>query len=163
MKSASAILCSASWMALTLTISGCVTVDGVPDAVVKCAVPAARPASKGPALVGEQYGMSMSAIPVDAVLFTDQAIANTVAVQALYAARAPTETVQVTARFVNCADHPVAVRARTSFMRANQAPSEPVSAWQTVIVRPRATGIYTENSVGRAEVASYLIEIAAER
>ena len=154
---------AAAMTAVTLVLHGCVTVENVPDAVVKCAVPAARPASKGPALVGEQYGMSMSAIPVDAVLFTDQAIANTVAVQALYAARTPTETVQVTARFVNCADHPVAVRARTSFMRASLAPSEPSSAWQTVIVRPRATSIYTENSMGRSEVSSYLIEIASEK
>ena len=163
MRSASTMLWAASWMAVTLSMGGCVTVASVPDAVVTCTVPAARPAARGAALVGEQYGLSMSAIPIDAVLFTDNAIANTVAVQALYAARTPTESVQVTARFVNCADHPVAVRARTSFLRANQAPSEPMSAWQTVIVRPRATGIYTENSIGRAEVASYLIEIAQER
>lgn len=154
---------SAIAIVASAAIAGCATVEtGVPDAVVKCSVPASRPAPKGAALVGQEYGLVMSAIPIDAVQFTDQRIANTVAVQALYAARMPTETVQVTARFVNCSDGVVAVRARTSFLRASQAPSEPVSAWQTVILRPRATGTYTENSMGRGEVANYLIEIASE-
>ena len=154
---------AAFFVVAAMGITGCASVEtNVPNAVVNCGIPAGRAAPKGPALVGQEYGMVMSAIPVDAVQFTDQRIANTVAVQALFAARSPTETVQVTARFVNCFDHPVAVRVRTSFMRNNLAPSEPTSAWQTVILRLRATGTYSENSTGRTEVAHYLLEIASE-
>lgn len=142
-------------------LAGCAT--DVPDAVVECSVPKARPAPKGPALVGHEYGMKMSPIPLDAVQFTEQRIANAVAVQALYAARSPAQTVQVTARFVNCTDEPLAVRARTSFLKSTQAPSEPMSAWQTVYLSPKATGIYTESSIGRSEVTNYLVELASER
>src|SRR5690349_3393090 len=99
-------------LALAALAAGCVN---VPDAVVECSVPKARPAPKGPALVGHEYGMKMSPIPLDAVQFTEQRIANSVAVQALYASRTPAETVQVTARFVNCTEEPIAIRARTSF------------------------------------------------
>ena len=153
-----------AWAATAATalglLGGCAT--DVPDAVVQCAVPKSRPAPKGPAMVGHEYGMKMSPIPLDAVQFTEQRIANTVAVQALYAARTPTQTVQVTARFVNCTGQPIAVRARTSFLQASQAPSEPASAWQTVVLSPKATGIYTESSIGRGEVAHYLVELAGE-
>lgn len=142
-------------------LGGCAT--DVPDAVVQCAVPKSRPGPKGPALVGHEYGMKMSPIPLDAVQFTEQAIANAVAVQALYASRTPAQTVQVTARFVNCTEKPIAVRARTSFLKSSQAPSEPQSAWQTVHLYPKATGIYTENSIGRSEVTNYLVELASEQ
>jgi hypothetical protein len=146
---------------MVLVTAGCAV--NVPDAVVECSVPRSRPAPKGPALVGHEYGMKMSPIPLDAVQFTEQRIANTVAVQALYASRTPTETVQVTARFVNCTEQPIAVRARTSFLRASQAPSEPISAWQTVYLSPKATGIYTESSIGRGEVMNYLVELASDQ
>ena len=149
-------LAVASW-AFAALAAGCVN---VPDAVVECSVPRARPAPKGPALVGHEYGMKMSPIPLDAVQFTEQRIANSVAVQALYASRTPAETVQVTARFVNCTEEPIAIRARTSFLKASQAPTEPISAWQTVYLSPKATGIYTESSLGRGEVTNYLVELA---
>jgi hypothetical protein len=48
---------------------------------------------------------------------------------------------------------------RTSFMRRDQAPSEPPSAWKTVFLDPRATAIYSELSTNPNAV-SYLIEIA---
>lgn len=146
---------------MVLVTAGCAT--DVPDAMVECSVPRSRPAPKGPAMVGHEYGMKMSPIPLDAVQFTEQRIANTVAVQALYASRTPTETVQVTARFVNCTEQPIAVRARTSFLRASQAPSEPISAWQTVYLSPKATGIYTESSIGRGDVTNYLVELASDQ
>ena len=143
---------------MVLLGAGCAT--DVPDAVVECSVPRSRPAPKGPALVGHEYGMKVSPIPLDAVQFTEQRIANTVAVQALYASRTPTETVQVTARFVNCTEKPITIRARTSFLKASQAPNEPISAWQNVHLNPKATGLYTESSLGRSEVTNYLVELA---
>lgn len=141
--------------------AGCAT--DVPDAVVECSVPKGRLTAKGPALVGHEYGMKMTPIPLDAVQFTEQRIANSVAVQALYASRTPTETVEVIARFVNCTEQPIALRARTSFLRSSQAPSEPISAWQTVHLHPKATAIYTEKSIGRTEVTNYLIELAGDQ
>ena len=145
--------------ALACFTFGCAT---VPDQVVTCKYPEGPRTIKGPALVGQEYGIQMSAIPLDAVQFTDNRVAFAVAVQGLHAARTPADTVQVTARLVNCTDTPLAVKARTSFMKTTQAPTEPPSAWRTVFLRPRSTGTYTESSVGRSEVANYLIEIGPD-
>ena len=144
---------------LAVLAGGCAD---VPDAVVQCSVPKSRPATKGPALVGHEYGLKMSPVPLDAVMFTEQRVANAVAIQALYAARTATQTVQVTARFINCTEQPIALRARTSFLRETQAPSEPASAWQTVHLVPKGMATYSESSIGRGEVANYVVELAAE-
>lgn len=140
-------------------LAGCAD---VPDAVVQCSVPKSRPAPKGPALVGHEYGMKITPVPLDAVMFTEQRVANAVAIQALYASRTATQTVQVTARFVNCTEQPIALRARTSFLRESQAPTEPTSAWQTVYLSPKGMATYTESSMARGEVANYVVELAGE-
>jgi len=128
---------------------------------VQCMPPAAaRPADAGPALVQQEYGSTHTPIPVNAVLFTHEGLAAHVAVQALYAGRTEAGTVHVTARLVNCADQPIVLRARTSFLQQSTAPAEPVSAWQNVFLPPRATALYQERSLARETVASYLIEIA---
>ena len=58
---------SAFAVTAAIGISGCATVaTGVPDAVVKCGVPAGRSAPKGAALVGQEYGLVMSARKVQA-------------------------------------------------------------------------------------------------
>lgn len=153
-------------VAVSLAMSGCKSPPppiGY-EPIVKCAVPTPTvPVPKGPALVGQEYGMKLSPIPLDAVHFTDRGLVDTVAVQAIFAARNPTQTVQVTARVVNCTDGMLIVKARTSFMKANQAPSEPTSAWKTVYLQPRSTGVYSENSLGSSEVTNYLIEISPDR
>lgn len=104
--------------------------------------------------------MAMTPIPLDAVQFTNKALAETVAIQAVVARRTPTDSVQVTSRFANCTDKAINMQVRTSFMDASQVPTEPVSAWRTVIVPPRATAVYQENSIGRGAVTHYLIEVA---
>ena len=58
---------SAFAVTAAIGISACATMEtGVPDAVVKCGVPAGRSAPKGAALVGQEYGLVMSAIPYSA-------------------------------------------------------------------------------------------------
>jgi hypothetical protein len=68
--------------------------------------------------------------------------------------------VEVSARFLHCGDGNASIRVRTSFLRTDTSPSEPVSAWKTVYLTPHATALYHETSVSRG-VANYLIEIAS--
>ena len=112
----------------------------------------------GPALVGLKYGTQATPIPLDSVQFSGWGAERSVAVQALYASRTPTNTVQVVARFVSCADTPSTIQVRASFLDADQAPSEPTSAWQTVYLEPHLTATYTVNSVSTG-ASDYLIEI----
>lgn len=137
-------------------LAGC---QSQPAMIVECHTPVDQ-MRKGPALVGMDYGMQMSPIPLNAVQFTDQ-IWRSVAVQSLKAARTGTDTVRVTARLVNCSDQALAIKARTSFLSQNEAPTEPVSAWRTVHLPPRATALYSENSIA-VTVASFLIEVAKD-
>ena len=139
-------------------LAGCAQIPGAPPVVVQCATPTAADRS-GPALVGQPYGMQMTALPLNSVQFGSNALATTLAVQNLYASRTPTDTVLVSARFVSCIDRPTSVRVRTSFVRADSAPSEAPTAWKTVFVEPRATALYTELSSTR-DASAYLIEVA---
>ena len=149
------------WIAIGVVavLAGCQTpAMEAPPMVVQCGVPASS-SREGPALVGQMYGMSMTPLPLNSVQFGSIDASRTLAVQNLYAERAPTDVVVISVRFVSCVDTPTAVRVRTSFMRANTSPAEEPSAWKTVFLEPRATAVYRENSTSR-DAASYLIEIA---
>ncbi len=145
---------SLSVVAAVLALAGCQSAGPL---IVECKSPVDA-ARKGPALIGMDYGMQMTPIPLNAVQFTDETW-KLVAVQSLKATRTATDTVQVVTRLVNCSDQPVAIRARTSFLAQNEAPTEPISAWRVVYLPPRATAVYSENSVSQS-VASFLIEVA---
>jgi hypothetical protein len=153
-----------SWRAacvlLLVGVAGCSSaLKGMPPIVAACSTPTAgdRP---GPALVGQTYGMQMTALPLNSVQFDSTDTARKVAVQALFASRTPVETVQVSARLLHCGDGIGSVRVRTSFLRRDTSPSEPASAWKTVYLTPRATAVYQETSVSK-DVTNYLIEIGA--
>ena len=141
---------------LALGAAGCATDS--PPLVVEC-VQNTNPSRPGPALVGQSYGMQMTAMPLNSVQYGSHRASQLMAVQSLFSERSPTDTVQVTARFVSCADRPQVVRVRTSFLRSSQAPAEAPSAWKQVFLEPRATAVYTELSISR-DVANYLIEVA---
>jgi hypothetical protein len=129
--------------------------------VVRCKAPphsVDRSNSGGPALVGLQYGEQATPIPLDSVQFSDWSTEKVVSIQTLFAGRTDGGTVQVTARFVSCSDSDVPIRIRASFLDANQAPTEPSSAWQLVYLHPRMTATYTEKSTSR-NAANYLLEI----
>lgn len=145
-------------VSMLLLVAGCANQQ--PKLLVECKSPI-DVARKGSALVGQEYGIQMSPIPLDALQFTDADVAHSVAVQAVRATRTPADTVQVTARLVNCTDKPMVVRARTSFMDATQLPTEPVSAWRIIPMPARATSVYQENSAS-VNVAHYLVELAKE-
>lgn len=148
----------AAWLAAMLVLAGCQTVVPTEKRVVECRVPDPIALRKGPALVGQPYGLEMTAIPLDAVQFTNASLWEHVAVQHLSAARTPTDTVQVHARLINCTDGPIVIGVRTSFMDESQAPSEATSAWQTVHLRPRSTAQYSESSIS-TRVRHYLVEV----
>jgi len=131
--------------------------------VVKCKTRKARkaPGYAGAALVAN-VPKSMTPIDLNAVQFTDKQLTKDMVIEGLFARRTQTDTVEVSARFVNCTKRPLTLRARSSFMDDVQYPVEPVSAWQRVIIQPYATGVYRETSMKRSEVKYYLIEIAGE-
>lgn len=151
-----------------LIVTGCAQTQIVSSPVVECSAPSWAQVQGSPspdqigklALVGKDYGMAMTPIPLNTVQMTNKTLAETVAIQSVVARRTPTDSVQVTSRFVNCTDRKITMQVRTSFMDASQVPTEPVSAWRTVFVQPRATAVYQENSIGRGTVAHYLIEVA---
>jgi hypothetical protein len=157
---------------LTALVAGLVLVTAVGEGqsllarenqVVKCKTGKARkaPAYAGAALVAN-VPRSMTSIDLNAVQFTDKALTRQMVVEGLFARRTDTDTVEVSARFVNCTGQPLTIRARSNFMDEVQYPVEPSSAWQRVIIQPYATGVYRERSMKRDEVKYYLIEIASE-
>ncbi len=146
-----------STLVLAAAMAGCASTDPTP-LVVECKV-APVAGRSGPALVGQAYGMAMTPLPLNSVQFGSVALSRTVAVQNLYAQRTPADVVQISVRLVSCIDTPAAIRMRTTFLRADTAPSESPSAWKVVYLQPRATAQYAELSVSR-DAASYLVEIA---
>ena len=145
-------------LSLAFGLAACQTVPPVEGRVVECRVPEPVTQRKGPALVGQSYGLEMTSIPIDAVQMTNARLWEDIALQHLSAARTVTDTVQVTARVVNCTDRPIVIGMRTSFMDEVQAPTEQVSGWQTVHVRPRAIAVYQESSTS-TKVRHYLVEV----
>lgn len=146
-------------IALLLLLPACVQppLAEAPPVVARCTTPIAGNRT-GPALVGQSYGMAMTALPLNSVQFGSNVVAQSMAIQSLHAARTATNTVQVFARFVSCLDSASMVMVRTSFLRADTAPAEAPSAWKAVHMLPRGTAIYDESSVS-LDAAHYLIEV----
>ena len=151
-------------MLVVLAGSLLATTAAAENNVVKCKTWQARRAAPvaGPALVAN-VPKSMTPIDLNAVQFTDKPLTRQMLVEGLFARRTETDTVEVTARFINCTDKPLQVQARSSFMDLTQAPTEPVSAWTQVFIPPKGTGTYRERSMSRDEVQYYLIELAPGR
>lgn len=128
--------------------------------VLKCKVGKARSQGRfdGPALVAN-VPRSMTPIDLNAVQMTDKAVTKSVIVEAMMARRTETDTLQVMTRLVNCTKYPLQVEARSSFLDANQMPTEGTSVWKRVFLPPLATGVYSESSVSRLNVQNYLVEL----
>ncbi|WP_310497755.1 hypothetical protein [Sandarakinorhabdus sp.] len=128
--------------------------------VVTCDTWRARAAGSpgGPALVAN-VPRSMTPIDLNAVQFTDRKLGRTVIVEAVQAARNPSDGLKIFARFVNCKSKPVTIQVRTNFLDANQIPTENPSGWRTIFLSPRATAGYEENSIGGARVAAFYVEL----
>jgi hypothetical protein len=145
-------------MATTITLAVPAAAE---NKVVACKTgrAARAPSVAGPALVAN-IPRAMTPIALNAVQFTDRALTRTVLVEGLFARRTETDTVEVTARLVNCTGAPVQALARSSFMDEAQAPTEPTSGWRRIFLPPYGTGVYREKSVGREAVHYYLIELS---
>jgi hypothetical protein len=126
--------------------------------VVECGSSIKPNRSAGAALVGQEYGLQSTPIPLNSVQFADWGTAKKLAIQHLFASRTSANTVQLTARFISCSDEAVSLRVRASFLDSNQMPTEPTSAWQTVFLQPRLTAVYAEKSTAK-NVSSYLVEV----
>jgi hypothetical protein len=155
---------SRAWLVAVLLLGGATfATDAVAaeNRVVKCKARKARKSAPyaGPALVANVPN-AMTPIDLNAVQFTDKTLTREVIVEGLFARRTETDTVEVTARLVNCTDEPLQVQARSSFMDEAQAPTEPTSMWTKVFIPPRGTGVYRERSMARDQVQYYLIELA---
>lgn len=111
----------------------------------------------GPALVAN-VSTAMTPIDLNAVQMTDRKLAGKVLVEAIFARRTETNSVEVITRFVNCSKKVVELDARSSFMDADQVPTEDSTFWKKVILSPKATGVYRALSIGRDEVKYYLVE-----
>ncbi len=144
---------------LTLAACGLATPALAENQVLKCHIGVARRApSTGDALVANVPG-AMRPIPLDAVQFIDKTLAKTVLVQDIFQRRTETGGVEVIARLVNCGKAPVQLRARTSFMDAQQVPLEATSAWKTLFLPPLSLKVYAERSIRRDDIDSFLIEV----
>ncbi|QFY41976.1 hypothetical protein F6R98_04475 [Candidatus Methylospira mobilis] len=144
---------------LTLVLAAALLAAGCAEPrtmVVECKFPT-QYMPDGPALVAQEYG-EMSPIPLDAVQFNNPLLKERLVVQTLKASRTPTNTVQVSARIVNCTDAPLVLGLRSHFMGEDAVENEPESVWRKLIIQPRALGNYKESSL-TADVNNYLIEI----
>ena len=152
-----------NWKILTAIICGVGIMSAATareNRVLKCNISAARAdrGIVGPALVAN-VPRSMTPISLNAVQMTDKKLRRKMVVEALFARRTEMNTIEVTARFVNCSNSPLVLQARSSFMDKDQFPTEPTSMWKTVHVPSRSTGVYGEKSIGTDNVDSYLIEL----
>jgi len=111
----------------------------------------------GPALLAN-VSTAMTPIDLNAVQMTDKKLAGKVLVEAVFARRTETNSVEVITRFVNCSNKTVELDARSSFMDDAQVPTEDPTYWKKVILSPKATGVYRALSIGRDEVKYYLVE-----
>jgi hypothetical protein len=145
-------------LALAATVA-----DAAPNSVPRCKTWTARtPEPSGPALVALAPKM-MAPVPLNAFQVIDKEITRKLVVQSITARRTEMDTVQVSARILNCTDEPLRILARTQFMDGAQSSTEPVSAWRLVIIEPQGFGTYAENSIAQSDVAHFLIEARSAR
>lgn len=146
---------------LTLTCAlGISQADARENRVLKCRPSVARadPGPAGPALVAN-IPRSMTPISLNAVQMTDKTLRRRMLVEGLFATRTPANTVEVTARFVNCTGKSMMVQARSSFLDKNQMPTEVSSVWRNVAIPAYGTGVYQERSIASTAVEHYLVEL----
>lgn len=128
-------------------------------------------ACAGPAVVaqGPTCTPAVPAAPAAGMLalntaaITDAQLTGRVMLQSTNARRQPTGTVEVWTRFFNCSDLALQLEARTHFLDASQAPTEPVTAWTRVFVPARSYAVYMESSTDVDAVRHYYVEVREGR
>ena len=150
-------------MATVMTCVGLVLIGGCAERIEPLPIcdvrkQGALSEQSGPMIVSAVPG-AITDMPLNAVNVTDTRIIQKVMVQATNAKRLDNGSVQVWTRLVNCTDFPLQVEGRTHFFDEAQAPAEPVSAWQRVMLSARTFNVYSEISTGTDRVKSYMVEI----
>ena len=148
---------------LTALVLAAAVAEAAPNSVPRCKTWTTRtPEPSGPALVALAPKM-MTPVALNAFQVIDDDIKRKLVVQSISARRTEMDTVQVSARILNCTDEPLRILARTQFMDGSQSSTEPVSAWRLVIIEPQGFGTYAENSIAQSDVAHFLIEARRAR
>ena len=150
--------------AAVVALLGSVAAEARENRPLKCYTGRAHdaPSFGGPALVAN-VPRSMTPIDLNAVQMTDRRLWKSVIVEGLFARRTETNTLEVTARFVNCTKEPIVTEARTDFMDAQQVPTEKESAWQRIFLSPLSTKTYQTQSIGTTNVANFLVELRSNQ
>lgn len=130
------------------------------ETLLECDFRAQKKAGRapGPAMVAPVI-KALTPLSLNSVQIGDKSIAKKILVQSVNARRTQTNTVEVIVRMINCTDYEQHVQLRSSFMDSAQVPVEPTSAWSTVFIPPRSTGVYTEKSISTDEVAYFFAEM----
>lgn len=154
----------AAGLATSLVLLAACATPAPPGRVVTCSQDALDKARLpgGPTLQAQLPG-TFTPIPLNQVTMIDPGMTRWLMVQAVGAAPTETNTVEVMTRLVNCTNETVEIEGRTHFLAANQAPTEPVSAWQRIYIPGRSIGVYQEKSISAGRVNSYLIELRQGR
>ena len=106
---------------------------------------------------------SVTEVPLNSSAVLDKSISEKVYVRNASVRRTATGTVEVRSMIANCTDFPLQVEGRIQFYDADQAPSEPASAWKRVYLAPRSDGMFQEMSIGTDSVHFYIIEVREGR
>ena len=143
--------------------AGCTTVVTTPQGLA-CNMTTIHDQRDVKLLIGpDGKGDPLAMVPLNSVSMLDASIVNKVYVRDAIGRRTATGTVQIQSQVANCTDFPLQIEARAQFYDANNAPSEPVSAWKRVYLSPRSNGTYIEASLGTGAVQSYVIEVREGR
>lgn len=121
-----------------------------------------RGVAQGRTIVPAMAGAS-APMPSNAVEVTDPRIARKVLVQSSAARRTETDGLRVVVQIFNCTDYPLQVEARSLFLHGADQSAEPPSMWQRLHLPPRTVSSYSEQSLGGAKVAGYLVELREGR
>ena len=149
-------------VSLLLALAACQTTTVLPKPQCDFRPLLSQAPPSGPVLLPLVPG-SVTAMPLNAVNITDIAITNKIMVQATNARRLDGGDVEVFARFVNCTDFPLQLEARTHFLDAGQADTEPVTAWSRIHMPAHTIGTYSNRSTSGSSVQSYLVEVREGR
>lgn len=98
-------------------------------------------------------------VTADSVRYLNRGLERAVIVRSLTARRSGDDGVTVEVHFLNCTDQRIALGARVAFLDAAQRPLGRSSAWQPLHLQPGSTAMYSERSLGEADVKHFFVEV----
>lgn len=143
---------------LLLTLGGCETSKVGPSCPSDLFSQNDQVIVVGPVLMPQTPG-AFEPLPLNTVRYVDRSIEKKVKVQSVGVSRTATDTVKVSARFVNCTGDNLQLEARTHFLDQSQAATEKPSNWARFFLNAHSFATYDESSIDIARVAYFSIEI----